>query len=892
MRRLRIGSRLALSFAIILLLTFLGSMVGVWQFIQVCEQAQRLHQVNVEAIAVLQVNNNLLKLQDELQQLVQTQNAPHFSAEVVELRDGFIKDVEQAIEILANSPTKNQETRYTTQLRQLADIATLSSQIDLMIELAEAGDWLAVQLRLENQVRQVSLITQNMVAEIEAIVAEERELAMQNMEQAQEQAFMAIVITSLLTLLTAGALGFVVTRSIAQPLAHLDAGAKALARHEFDHRLTVTGDDELTNLSQVFNDAASQLAELYADMERIVQERTDELQRRILQLETSLAVGQRITSILDLDPLLNQVVELIKERYQYYFVGVFLLDESGAYVTARAGTGEAGYLLRQEGFRLKIGQEGIIGWVAEYHRPACVNDVFEDERYIHLDEVVPHTRSELALPLAMGKKMLGVLDIQSDQLMAFRLDDVPILQSLADQVAIAIQNASLYRGEQSRRQFTEALYRAGRAISSTLDLTEVLDLILEHLAKIVSYDRAAVLLQSGGELEFVAARGFPAEMHPLKLRITIKDNDVFQQIYQTKQPLVIPDVSQRPDWQQVAGLPLARAWLGAPLTRFDEVIGMLSLTREVPHAYEEEEVTLAATFAGQAAIALENARLYDKITRFTQQLEDMVRERTEAVQEAYSQLEHLDRTKSDFINIAAHELRTPLTVLRGYSKILLGDSKIKENAAHLQLVSGIHSGAIRLHEIVNSMLDITKIDNRALELYPEPLSIPAPIQLVSQEFTEALTERSQTLIIEDMNRLPAIEADPDALHKVFYHLIINAIKYTPDGGTITISGQARTNDPEGFPIKGIEIIVSDTGIGIDPQFQELIFTKFYQTGEMARHSTGRTKFKGAGPGLGLAVVRGIVEAHQGKVWVESPGYNEETCPGSQFYLFLPLRQRK
>jgi signal transduction histidine kinase len=93
-------------------------------------------------------------------------------------------------------------------------------------------------------------------------------------------------------------------------------------------------------------------------------------------------------------------------------------------------------------------------------------------------------------------------------------------------------------------------------------------------------------------------------------------------------------------------------------------------------------------------------------------------------------------------------------------------------------------------------------------------------------------------------------------------------------------------------LKGIEIIVSDTGIGIDPEFQELIFTKFYQTGELALHSTGKTRFKGAGPGLGLTIARGMVEAHLGRLWVESKGYDEVTCPGSQFHLFLPLRQKK
>jgi signal transduction histidine kinase len=143
-----------------------------------------------------------------------------------------------------------------------------------------------------------------------------------------------------------------------------------------------------------------------------------------------------------------------------------------------------------------------------------------------------------------------------------------------------------------------------------------------------------------------------------------------------------------------------------------------------------------------------------------------------------------------------------------------------------------------------------------------------------------------------MPKLPPIEADPEALPKVFHHLIGNAIKYTPDGGTITISGHPATNDSEGITLEGIEIIISDSGVGIDPEFHELIFTKFYQTGELALHSTGKSKFMGAGPGLGLAIARGIVEAHRGKLWVESPGFDLEACPGSRFHLFLPLRHPK
>ncbi len=899
MRLFKIGARLSLSFAIIVFLMLLGSAVSLWQLNVVRTQAQHLHRVDTELEAILRVQNSILILKDRVGQLIEAEDVEQLTREASIVSDDLVSDLDDAIEILKTSSAIGKNGDYDIYLSQL-DVtrASLQGRVDSIIALARANNWTAAKLRLDPLIGEESQRIQELVNQISETVAAEQDLAFANMERAERQALAAVGITGLLTLAAAGLLGYVVTRSIAQPLAQLSAGAKALARREFDHRVVVAGDDELSQLSGVFNDSAAQLAELYDDLEEAVwqrtkalQENSEELHHRYLQLEISIAVGQWATSILDLDTLLDQVVELIRERYGYYFVGVFLLDESGTHLRATAGTGDAGRLLCQRGFQLKIGQEGIIGWVAKHRRPLRIDEVSEDSRYIKID-IIPDTRSELALPLAIADTTLGVLDLQSDRSLAFRMEDMPVLQSLADQVAIAIQNATLYQREKHRRQLAETLYHVGRALTRTLDLNQVLDLILEHLATIVPYDRAALMLTDGEELEFVATRGFPPEIRPLQLRVPINQNedDVFWRICQTQQPLMIDDVLGKPGWQNIAGLRQARAWLGLPLIRLDRVIGMLSLTREIPNAYGEDQIKLATSFAGQAAIALENARLYDKITRFTQQLEDMVRERTEAVQVAYAQLEHLDRVKSDFIQIAAHELRTPLTVLRGYSQMLLKDQLIQNNVHHFDIISTIHTGAMRLHEIVNSMLDITKIDSRSLELYPEPVAIAPVLEIVCQKFEEPLRERNQALVVENIRELPTIEADPDALRKVFFHLITNAIKYTPDGGRIRITGRPLVEQPQ--DTSGLEVIVCDTGIGIDPDYHDLIFTKFYQTGELALHSSSQTNFKGAGPGLGLAIVRGIVEAHQGRIWVESEGYSEETLPGSQFHIVLPLRQER
>lgn len=260
-----------------------------------------------------------------------------------------------------------------------------------------------------------------------------------------------------------------------------------------------------------------------------------------------------------------------------------------------------------------------------------------------------------------------------------------------------------------------------------------------------------------------------------------------------------------------------------------------------------------------------------------------LQERTEELQRTYRILEQMDRTKSSFIEVSAHELRTPLTLIKGYTQML--QMKAANDPEMEALTRGIVDGSERMVEIVNSMLDVSRIDSKTLKMMPEMTQVGLVILRLQKTFKNALADRRQTMDTEGLEILPPIYADPDLLYKVFYHLIINAIKYTPDGGLITISGRMVEETP-GKP--EVEIVVSDTGIGIAPQNHELIFEKFFQTGEVLLHSSGKTKFKGGGPGLGLAIARGIIEAHHGRIWVESKGYDEATNPGSHFYIRLPV----
>lgn len=279
----------------------------------------------------------------------------------------------------------------------------------------------------------------------------------------------------------------------------------------------------------------------------------------------------------------------------------------------------------------------------------------------------------------------------------------------------------------------------------------------------------------------------------------------------------------------------------------------------------------------------------DEIGQLASTFDEMtarLQEHTRELERTNAILRNIDKTKTNFIQISAHELRTPLTLIMGYSQILELDTK--DNPELASLAKGIIEGSERMNYIVDSMLDVSRIDSNTLFLRKTGLRIDLLVKKVNKGFEKAFEERSLEISTDGLRDLPFVPADPDLLVKVFYHLIMNAIKFTPDGGSINISGRyLNGNEPP-----QVEIAIRDTGIGIDPALQTLIFEKFNQTGDVLLHSSGRTKFKGGGPGLGLAIARGIVEAHGGRIWMESPGYSEKDNPGSTFFFSLPAEKRE
>jgi signal transduction histidine kinase len=266
------------------------------------------------------------------------------------------------------------------------------------------------------------------------------------------------------------------------------------------------------------------------------------------------------------------------------------------------------------------------------------------------------------------------------------------------------------------------------------------------------------------------------------------------------------------------------------------------------------------------------------------------------LEEKIAALTRSDEMKSRFIAIAAHELRTPITVIRGYLDILMDPDRALDGAAPsaTTLLEGIYTGLSRLHEIVEDMLDVTRIEAKTLDMKISPMQLDKVAGKAVAFHQQIARQRNLTITLEPMEHLPIIWGDGTRTKQMLVHLIGNAIKYTPDGGSITLSGRqvgqeirtAASDHVEGEHF--VELIVADTGIGIDPSEQDRIFEQFYEVRDPRLHSTSKTDFMGGGAGLGLAITRGVAEAHGGWVWVESEGYDPDSCPGSRFHVVLPV----
>jgi signal transduction histidine kinase len=433
------------------------------------------------------------------------------------------------------------------------------------------------------------------------------------------------------------------------------------------------------------------------------------------------------------------------------------------------------------------------------------------------------------------------------------------------------------------------LYNVSRTISSTLEQRQILAAVVENLTSIPQIDRCIVWLadKDADELSVAIAQGIDAEKLEGAFLDVAEDRSIIVRSFRTRQlQLVSRVVSEE---ENLAAYFAQRTLLAVPLAGDDRPVGVISVDRlSQDRPLETAVIEMVQSVVEQAGVALHKTRLYEELVSLNRNLDQLVQERTEELARLNRDLAKLNKKKSDFVAIAAHELKTPLTLIQGYAEMLAegGVHSMPSEVVDRQM-AGIIKGVDRLRTIIEDIIDVSLIDTEVLALSLEATSLYNVIALVYRDWAEVAKERSQEIEIVPFNNLPYIEADALRLHQVFGNIIGNAIKYTPDGGRVHVSAR-QLESRDGLP-SFIEVVVADSGVGIDLEEQERIFDKFYRVESPELHSSSKTRFMGGGPGLGLTIAKGIVEAHGGRIWVESPGYDPVRCPGSHFHVVLPLR---
>ncbi len=438
----------------------------------------------------------------------------------------------------------------------------------------------------------------------------------------------------------------------------------------------------------------------------------------------------------------------------------------------------------------------------------------------------------------------------------------------------------------------EVLRRYGQRINGAIELDDLAAVAVKTINELLMTRRTHLILATRVD-DYIALEKIGTTQGDLAARGTLSlDSPIYQHLVLTRRPLLQYDIDYHHDFFNVpeherryfASLEMD---VYAPIVDGDQLIGLLAVGPKAnDDPFHPSEMDLLEALAAQTVAALKNARLISDLRALNQRISTL----NEDLRTTNERLQLLDSVKTDFIAIASHELRTPLTQIQGYADLLreMGERNMLDPQEMISITTSLGQASQRMAEVISSMLDVSQIDVDSMDLNFVEVTLSSVLKLAVEPYADAIHERRQTLTARGLRNLPPIYGDYKRLVQAFQNLITNAIKFTPDGGRIDIEGQVCERDEQGEPIS-VQIAVRDTGIGIDKEHHDLIFEKFFRVGPIELHSSGKTKFKGAGPGLGLPIARGIIQAHGGRIWVESEGHNEDTLPGSTFYVMLPVR---
>ena len=624
-------------------------------------------------------------------------------------------------------------------------------------------------------------------------------------------------------------------------------GAKEISDGNWSHRIPVESRDEIGYMARTLSDLAQ-------------------------RLEIHTKINETLIREVDLDRVLGRIIAYAREVVPKAERGCVLLWNPRLEVLemkAQAGYDE----VRARQFSLR-NNEGFGGIAFSEGRNLLISDLDStDAQFQIASDRIPSDspiRSAVIATLRVRDRVVGVISLDSPQPNAFKERDLKMLTNFASLASLGVENAFLYRDVQRRTHELEILNKVNLTLNQTLDPTTLIRFVIESAIQTIPHaEVGSVLLldESKENLLVKASYGYDAASiidFVLPLGVGYSGAAVRERRNILIRDLQAPESRQYWLAKGVSGPMPIRSAISALLQVKEEVIGTISLENtKVPNAFDERDLALLISFAAQAAIAIENAAFYDKLER-------EVDERTRKLRELNARIIEADRLKSEFLANMSHELRTPLNAIIGFSELLI-DQREEFTADQADCLRDILSSGRNLLQLINDILDLSKIEAGMMTLYPEEFMLEDLFTGVQRTLAPALDKKGQKIQMQLEKPMPSIFADPNKIRQIMLNLVSNAIKFSPASTTITISAGLKSSPQQDF----FEVRVSDEGRGIRPEDQAIIFDEF-------RQIDGSSTREDQGTGLGLALCRKLVELHGGSIRVESV-YGQ----GSHFIFQIP-----
>ncbi len=563
-----------------------------------------------------------------------------------------------------------------------------------------------------------------------------------------------------------------------------------------------------------------------------------------------LIVLHNVANVAAEAPTENQLIErttsLLAETLFSNNFGVLLVEEKKQHLIYHPSYYETQPLERDP---IPFGV-GIIGKTAEQGLTWNVSNVRNETAYRQAD---PTTRSELCVPIKIAEQVIGVINTESQSIDGFDDDDVRLLETVAGQLATAMQKIRSYEAQRQRVSELAALREASLQLNNSLDLNQVLKAILQNALVLMNGVEAAVYLYDGEKIQFAMSMSKTQagqEETSLDLSSLIARTSEKQDIF------IIPNAHLDPYFKDTQA---NGSFVGLPLIHSGYVWGVMTIAFPgEPHEFDDNEQRVMCLLADQAVVALVNARLYGE-----------AQERADVLTKALAQREELVRMRSEFIQNVSHELRTPLAIARGYVELLETGELGELNNQQMDAVSILSRRVQMLIRLVDDL--VTILEAESLDEQREEVNLTDLAARALADFIPTAQHNKITLEGDITRENLIVKGTISHLNRVYDNLLGNAIKFTPPGGRIKMRLCRQQNQG---PTAILEVI--DQGIGIPADKLEKVFERFYQV-------DGSTKRRYGGTGLGLALVKEIVESHGGKVYAQS-----ELGKGTTFTVILPL----